>query len=543
MAFRIGKRHKLSIGGISTIVLILLLHLMIYGPHAREYSRAKQDYENARNQLQSLQSRNPGQFNRAEFEKKTEEFEAEFKQYRQQSDIDVRKIWLDDSPEMEAKRRVKVDSLLKDLLLFRDRFEDPRPEPGKYSEMDRNELRNACMRDLREYREDPNWEDKKNERIKIGLSFLNREGWNFPRREDFPANLTEKNSSRLVDVLEKIKGYFTLLDLTDPKRDLVMKERRDQLFALMNVMNFNPNQLYVLHAGRQLHPNLEGFGELVPVLTCLANVDLIEQLANQYQRTSQEYRFERDFFVEGFFKHVNTANLRYPPIKLTPEEEADPNAMHVKAFEGTYQLKALLRLLEMARCNGVADIKSVYLQLPTFIYDRPDVEVAAQAADGAQAAPPQTNKRFGQRPAEGAAPNPPAAAANTATAHVPRPKGAPLATVLPIRIIFTADSIAAWNYLWEISHSDKLYEIDSLSITGDKKGNLTVDVLIGAVPFILSISRIEGITDQGDPIQPEVSDDVMMAGETPQADQAAATGNAGEADAAGATPAAAGAQP
>jgi hypothetical protein len=60
----------------------------------------------------------------------------------------------------------------------------------------------------------------------------------------------------------------------------------------------------------------------------------------------------------------------------------------------------------------------------------------------------------------------------------------------PIRIVVTGEHRRVTDFLWVITHSQLLIELDNLKLSGDSEGNLTADALINFLSFSSIYSEI-----------------------------------------------------
>ena len=503
MAMKVGKREKLVAGIIIMIATIAAIHLLVYHPRSSDYKKAKLDHTYQKNVLSQQQSQNVVEgFNQGNYLKSTDKYKADYDKYLSSLDLNVEAYWLKDNPTDAKKRDVEFEKAVNNLIQFREKYElfsqDSRANAQKTKKKQDFENRfgdtkGEILANLR---------DKSVKRI--GLSFLEKDGWNFPRREDFKTEFLRNDSAGLADKTDNIREKINILQFMKiPERKM---ELLDSLRRNLIEVGVDHHRLVLLNDAR-IQQGLSPFGEIVPTLKMMAHVEMLETFANRQKKASKSYDFKKEEFRTGLFNHIYTGfdeegneapRLTYPGLEI--------------ALTTTRQIEALNDILELARNNDIQDIKSVFLypkaELVTFEAATapgatPPPAVPAPpggGALGAAAGAPRNDPRAASGLSAGGGP-PSAGASSTGTAPEVEPTRKILGAITPIRIEFVSTNENAWNFLYKISTGERfladkdnadakkaLYEIDNIKLIGDEQGVVTVDFVLGVIPFVVGIS-------------------------------------------------------
>jgi hypothetical protein len=284
------------------------------------------------------------------------------------------------------------------------------------------------------------------------LTFMDEKGWGIPL--DLPEEI-RKRPERLWDVISQINGINRILKVIDNPQ--VREEKLLQYGELLKEIGMDEQKIN----------GLNGFGPYVPFINRYCHYRLIiKEKPKDIKLTDQEIQdIIRLTFPDDFL------------IKLN------------------HQLYALIDLLEIAEKNKIDEITEIVLNEFTEIRGiiKPAENQEGQPGPTPTPAPAQgeffdemaamEGMQF-SRDGRGAMPRRKEAQAQTAAAL-----GEFLGHGIPIRFRFTGSNLNVTNFLYEVTHVPRTYELDSLSVSTIKDREGAEDVYA----WINVIALVEGI--------------------------------------------------
>ncbi len=287
------------------------------------------------------------------------------------------------------------------------------------------------------------------EKDALKLSFLAEEGWDLP--DSLPENI-EMRRVNLWDLISKLDSIHSILDVIVNQTVKETKEEERRLLLLQ--LGFDQWKV----------ASLARYGDHVPLIKRLVHAQLI------LGKKPEEYRLTKE-------KLYGLLRIEFPDNLLLYLNK---------------QLDAVIDLVEMARENKIGEISMVRLLPKSEVFREP--EQTSEPGSGAPMAPvvPARAPRFvdanqfaGAAVAgEGGGPMPLVQA-------TPAPPARKLICVItPVQLRFSATNLNAMKFLYEISHSQRTYEIEDLAIQALEGSTVEVFVTINVTAYVDGVSLV-----------------------------------------------------
>lgn len=503
---RIGKREQIVIGVISAIVLIAVLHITLFAKRQREYREAKQQWDQARQQLLGLR-RVPVQ--------KLQLFDQQTTQLLQDLASGIDTLALEDP-----------DAYYPPPLAVALEYEVDAPEGAsqdvinslKYTKwlgiVAEHEARQVDLI-LEEIGKLVAWAQARG----VQNTFIGPNGWKLPTQ--LPNNLQRPQVLDMLRALAEIKGTLDSLREESPSKE---SYRQRYEFRLQQ-LGLN------LQEARQLSI----FGELVPLIHKIALVKLVlEKIELERGETLQ--MLQRDWTRDDIFELLETKLPRESVIKH-PEV---PESELYFAFQQVRQLNMLLEMADELEINNVSRVEfrafgylrkqtefkapAMDVVSPDFILNTEDeVDIDFTAEQQAQATPtPRAQPGAGIPGLPGMPGGFPGSlggmksgaasffrqAAQAKSALPATPTDDEFGFALPIRMTFRATNMKSWSYIYEVLQRYPLAEcrriiVESLSqpkppyyLSQDTKDlQLTATFLM--IPKIFkAVDQVQGLLEE-----------------------------------------------
>lgn len=448
MALKIGKREKLVVGSMAGLGFILVMHLFIFSKKINNFVEVKGRWESLKNEYANMGNvQNP----------------KEIQQYKTQTTQYIEEF----------------NKTINDL-----NFNVP-PYHGD-PEKPENEIQ--------VYQETYNFVNKLKEMAQgtqmIKYSFLGKDGWNFPMK--LPDQITNKRVN-LGDLLEKIKDVQEILRVISQDNFTILTEKKQELKNLKKDIGVDVD----------LIDQMNKYGSDIPRFLLIAHSDLI------MAAKSEDYPL--------------TKNQLYTYLDITMPK-------YVIAL--SKQMDGTIDIMERAKKAGIEEIKDLYFLAESKIFvNKTTGETAGQqeavAPGAATAGGPGAagGMPAGMMGAEGGLGEPGIGAEGAAgLGNIPGMEGAPagaagiagepgmmggemgfgtapaaggqqqkkqlgaidtlISIARPIKIKVSGPNLNVINFLYDISHCKKTYEIDDLYFQATQEGRVDCTVTINILTWV-----------------------------------------------------------
>ena len=444
---KMGKREKLVVGVIIGLAAILATHILIFSKRAKDYVSLKRRWESLKTEYGNMGSvQNPKEITK--FRTKTQDYVGEFNKL--------------------------IYELSLDLPPYHSNPEDPENSKKIFQET------HDFVGKLKEMTTAPSGGMKH--------SFLGKDGWTFPSKLPDPILAKRIN---IGDLLEKIKDAQEILRVISPDNILILNEKKNELKNLKKDIGIDVDAI----------DQLKRFGDDVPRFVLLAHANLI------LDSKPEDYPLTR----EDLFSYLNIQMPNY-------------------AIGLGRQMKGALDIFEIAKKVGIEDIKEVTLVAESNIYVNTKTGETSRISQASQAKQAGKGEMMGYEPGMVApgmeefamtrGQEEPRAAPPPVEPGMPPPGPEPgmtllgamggqgqqkapdgfvdtlLAVARPIRIKVSGPNLNVMNFLYDLSHCKKTYEIDDVYFQSTQEGKVDCTITVNILAWVEKITEIKQETKQ-----------------------------------------------
>ncbi len=467
-ALKIGKREKIVVGAILGLGCILALHVFIFSKRIKEYTDLRNNYQQLKTEYGNMGNiQNPKEIQT--YKTQTGEYITEFNK--------------------------TIDDLNLDFPPHHQNPEDPESEKKIYQET------YDFVKMLRQMAESTEG---------IKYSFLGTTGWNFPTK--LPEPIVAKRVN-VGDTLDKIRDVQEILKVISADNYTILNQKQADLKNLKKEIGVDTDIIN----------QIKKYGEDVPRYVLLAHVDLI------MEAKPEDYALTR----EQLYTYLDIQMQKY-----------------VMAL--TKQIEGSVDILDRAKKAGIEDIKELYyLPENKIMANKTTGETTGEfaipkakpgAAPGAVSAPGMTGEMMAGEPGmpgfgepgmpgmgepglgggemgmvpgmEEMAGEPGMPGMGTLAQKQQGQQAKQqgtfdtlVAIARPIRITVAGPNLNVMNFLYDISHCKKTYELDDLLFKSTQEGKVECTMTVTILTWIdkmlpITVAENKPAAPQGQPAVP-----------------------------------------